>query len=608
MFLYYVLSNIVLIILCTIWYVNIKKTKLCQTAFSNVQLPICIIDYKGKITWQNKLFEQEFELDYNTEFKQEFEVKHILSQMQTFKNNTAWVIKHTKIGKNAYIIFQPLKKEMVNWWSSIPFPVGILNEKNEIEDHNNSFKKIFNQKAIGKHITEFAPQFNEQEAQKIKGQELVWHYKNGILPIITWVKPYNDKKLLILENRAEFIQLKNKAQEAEHLQIMGQLASSIIHDFNNLLTAINGFSEALEITLPDNEMLVEIKRNTNQAANLAKELLNFVKNKPQETQTCKLNEFLKSRQSMLQKLLGSHIKLEVTANYDGYVEISPTQLEQIILNMVLNSKDAMLGEDYETKTNMLKIHSLSIIQHKKILPSKTKIRNTMLEAGQYFVLQITDTGKGIPQENINKIFNPFFSTKTKGTGLGLASCMRIIEHAGGTIDLATSPMGTKFLIYIPLLNEKQNHIQPLKEIEKAKPTNNEKHILQLIKNDQKTIVLAEDEEVIRNLASKILAHENFKVHSFENGKDAIEFFKTTKEHIDLLITDAVLPGIDGIELTAQAQKIQPTINTLIISGYSQADLMPNIKTKVEKIEQVKYLGKPFTLKTLKEVVSSLTEK
>lgn len=550
-----------------------KLQNLFQITFQNLQSPICIINKKGMIIWKNQKFINKFH-DCPADFELTFKPKKILQHIQVVYAQNAWILEHIKVGKNFAIVFQSIKKETLNWWDTLPFPIGILNKENHIEKGNVSLRTLIG--VNSGNILEFAQQFNIEQATSDVGQELIWRSKLGVIPIITWVKNYGDDKILILENRTEFIKLKNQAQEAQHLQIMGQLTCGIIHDFNNLLTAISGFSELLESSLPDNEMLNEIKRNTTQAANLAKELLNFVKAKTAENNLVEPAKFLISRKTMLQKLLGEKIKLEVRAseNERGLIDLSETQMEQIILNMALNGKDAMLNGGH-----------LKIILTKNTLNAATVLHNNTLEPGKYFVIEISDTGSGIPKENINKIFAPFFSTKQKGTGLGLASCMRIVEHSGGSIDFKTSAAGTSFYIFIPVSTQTQITIAE------------EKNTISNQTFAPKVLILAEDEEVIRNLMQKTLTQAGYVIHAYSDGLEALKELKEKKA--DGLITDAILPGMDGINLTNKIQKTMPELPILIVSGYSIQDLSYNLPKNVH------YLEKPFTLKVLKEKVNSI---
>lgn len=551
--------------------INLQKS--FRITFEALYTPVCIINSESKIIWKNKIFCEKFAS--NIVNIEEFEPKKILHNIQVTYDNDAWTLQHIQLQKNFAVIFQPIKAHTFNWWDSLPFPIGILNKNNYIVQGNENLKKLLG--TNHGNIKDFANKFNLKDANSEIGQELVWKSKFGIIPIITWIKNYGDDKILILENRSEFIKLKNKAQEAQHLQVMGQLTCGIIHDFNNLLTAISGFSEMLETTLPDNDMLNEIKRNTIQAANLAKELLNFVKSKNSEQNLTDPVKFLLSRKIMLQKLLGEKIKIEISVNEKegSLIDLSDTQMEQIILNMSLNGKDAMPNGG----TIRIKL------QKQTIVPS-IKIRNHVLASGTYFIIEISDTGTGIDKENLAKVFAPFFSTKEKGTGLGLASCMRIINHVGGIIDFKTSHNGTSFYIYAPVSSHKTLNITNLNENE-AKTS---EHAF-----SKKTLVLVEDEEAIRNLMEKTLTQAGYIVHSYSDGLKALQDLK--KMRADGLITDAIVPGIDGIGLTETVRKIKPNLPILIVSGYSLEDLTPNLPNNVH------YLEKPFTLKILKDKVN-----
>lgn len=569
-----------------------QQEKVFQTALLNIKLPTCIINEKGIIEWTNLYFQEEFKNLHNKHqtFEELFNIKNMFNQCFVLENGKIWKLEYFNIDENFGIIFKPARKEPINWWNNLPFPVGILNQNMEIESANLSLQSILGDDYESKTLIELAPEFDLKQAQHINGQELLWHSKVGIIPVTTWVHVYDDKYVLILENKIEFIKLKNKAQEAQHLQIMGQFASSIIHDFNNLLMAISGLSDSLESIIPKNETLNLIKENTHHASNLANELLNFVKNKERESQVCDAAQFLNSRLGMLQKMLGSQIEIEISAKYDGLIELSPTQLEQIILNMAINSKDAMIQSG--NKKNKFKI-----TQKKVKFLEKTKIRSAWLEPGAYFAIEISDNGEGIDADNIKKIFSPFFSTKEKGVGLGLASSLQIVQHAGGTIDFSTSNLGTKFIIYLPIKAQVREKEQT-KILAQSVETHNQADT---------DIIFAEDEEVILSLAKKALMQEKYIVSGHSCGQDALNAMKENPK-TKVLITDAMLPDIDGITLAQKAQQINKEIKIIIISGYSYDSLWPNIKQQLDNINNVYYLGKPFTLKTLKMKINQIMEK
>jgi signal transduction histidine kinase len=551
------------------WLKNFTTRFVVKLCCTKIHTPICLT-HKNEILWRNDAFLQLFG-NKIVSFEQ-LHIKNADNSFYTSVANKDFQLNHTKILNNFIITFYPLKEINYKWWKTIPLPIALCNKNYEIEDVNSYFRKLIgNRKCQIKH---YATQFNFEKTTSEQGQELIWNSTCGIVPIQTWTKKYGDDILIILESRLEFIRLKNQAQEGQHLQILGQLTSGIIHDFNNLLTAINGFAEMLETDLPDNAMLLEIKRNTGLAANLAKELLNFVKQKPEEKGITELCVFLTSRQRMLQKLLGEKIKLEIIANETGCVNLSETQLEQIILNMVINGRDAMQGEG-----------ELRIIVEKIKLRHKTQIHNcASLNKGEYFSLIIADTGSGIPVEHINKIFSPFFSTKINGTGLGLASCMRIMQHSNGAISLKTSSRGTQFTLYLPI--SKETLQQQMASTQITKPV------------IEKRLFLVEDEESIRNLVSQALQFAGYKVVTFANGLDAFNNININTE-IDCLISDAILPGMDGTTLATRVREIRPTLPIIIVSGYSFEDLKKYLP------ENVHYLPKPFTLKSMKEKLQEI---
>jgi len=426
-----------MLLVSTILLVKLVEKEEFTMHFQSFFLPVCLINNSGKILWCNKTFIAKFDNLKNFYFKETFNPEKIMDEVIATKNNTSWKLQHINIKKNFAVIFSKIKEDEIKWWNDLPFPTALINKNNEIEEANSNFNKLID---TYKNLSQLIKNFGKAKS----GKELLWQTKAGLAPILTWIKPYKDQKIIFLENRIEIIKLKNQAQESQHLQVLGQLSCNIIHDFNNLLTAIYGFTEILETSIPNNEMLIEIKRNAKQASSLAKELLNFVKEKPNELKIVNPGEFLKKSQKMLQKLLTENVNLEIIVETNKLIEISETELEQIILNMVLNSKDAIKDQG-----------KLSIHLSKKTFKDATKINSiSSLEKGDYIIIKIQDTGSGISKENINKVFTAFFSTKQKGSGIGLSSCLRIIQHAGGGIDLKSSTKGTTFIIYLPVSTKK----------------------------------------------------------------------------------------------------------------------------------------------------------
>ena len=581
---YYFLSSLVLSALGII-FISKKSIKnknqeemVFKENFENFNLPACVVDSKGEVIWYNNAVSHHFpeKAKLKKSFSYLFHPQKILGHVEVSHKEKSWVLNHISFNNSFGIIFAPTKPLDLQWWADIPYPIGTVNEAGELESANNAFKEILNDDFKNKNIKKWAPKFSLKKASLKNGQEVLWHSDESTTPMLAWVKDYGSKKVILLENRSEFIKLRNQAQEAQHLQTLGQLSGGIIHDFNNLLTAIRGFTDLLEDTIPENEMIEEIKRNTEQASNLAKELLHFVKIKPSEEQNSNPKEFLKKIMTMMIKLMGEKITVEFEANSNENVALSETQLEQIILNMGINAKDAM------PDGGKLKIS----INEEEVSKEKAK-KSKSLSSGKYVVLEVKDSGSGISKENITKIFSPFFSTKAKGTGLGLASCMRIVHHISGSIEVNSTKKGSTFKIYLPALKAEKKVIKSEKKALKDKVE---------VKSNKK-IVLVEDEESIRNLGEKVLIKAGYEVLSFANGEDALNCIKKIK--VDGLITDAVLPGLDGIKLVNEVQKMFPDLPILMVSGYSIEDIENHIP------ESINFMPKPFTLKNLVEKASSL---
>lgn len=571
------------IIFTLIYAYNIKRKKksIFIDIFNENTQPAFIINKKTNIiTWCNKSFNLHFpEIKLNDSIKKLnplFFLKHI----QIISKKNEWIANNTNLNHETGIALTLSNKVQLKWWIDLPFPTAMLNKNNEIEDENQIFKELINKSQYQNNIEEFKNII--ELAKHNQKQEMILYSSEGIYPAKVWISPIEDKHLICIESRIEYIKLKNKAQESQHLQILGQLTSSIMHDFNNLLTCICGFAEVLEEKIPNDDNLKQIKTNIEQAANLSQELLNFIKEQPIENRHVEPHLYIPKIQNMFKKLLGENIKLEINCTTKGRIKLSETQLERILLNMVINSKDAM------TSGGVFKI----LTKEEEIKRYTKTEEGKVLSPGLYFVIDVIDNGPGIPPQIINKVFQPFFTTKTKGTGLGLSSCLKITEHAGGTIKLTTSNKGTMFSIILPLFEPKEK-IQSTQKNENPKSTSANIEI-----KSTKKIILVEDEEPIRNLVKKSLENQ-YTIYAFADGKNALEAIQTL--NFDCLITDAVLPEIGGIKLAHAAKKKNPKAEIFLVSGYD----LDTIKSEMP--EGTIYIGKPFTLKKLKETIQSKLE-
>ncbi|WP_342262016.1 hybrid sensor histidine kinase/response regulator [Alphaproteobacteria bacterium endosymbiont of Tiliacea citrago] len=572
------------IMLFYVFFNKNKKKELFIELFEDNNQPAFIINNKSKaIVWFNKNFNIHFPEILKHDSINKLNPTFLLKHIKISRKKNEWIATNTQLDEETGVTLSPSNKADFKWWLDLPFPIAILTSNFEIEDENDHFKELIHKSQYKNNINELK---NLMEISKHnKNHEIILYSAEGVYPSKIWITPYKTKFIIFIENRIEYIKLKNKAQESQHLQILGQLTSSIIHDFNNLLTCICGYTELLEEKLPQDENLEQINENVKQAKNLSEELLNFIREKPIEKSQIEPKVQIKKMENMFRKILGSKIQLEITANTNGSIRLSETQLERILLNMVINSQDAM------PKGGFFKITTNEILLSTRL---KTENEKT-LSPGKYYVIDITDSGPGIPPNLIKKIFHPFFTTKLKGTGLGLSSCLKIIEHAGGTIKVTTSNKGTSFSILIPLI-EKETSKLNLKDIEKDAEKNNKE---QESNQEKKTIILVEDEEPIRNLVKKAL-ESKYIVHGYSDGKSALEAIK--EMNFDCLISDVVLPEIGGIQLAKETLNKNKNIKICLVSGYDLKSINDQLP------QEITYVEKPFTLKKLKEVIDKLLNK
>ncbi|GEB88697.1 hypothetical protein ZMO02_03340 [Zymomonas mobilis subsp. pomaceae] len=376
-------------------------------------------------------------------------------------------------------------------------------------------------------------------------------------------------------------QIKQQMAQATRMQAVGQLAGGVAHDFNNILTAIIGYCDVMRMRhVPgdsDYDDIQQIRHNSNRAAALTRQLLAFSRQQTMRPQILQLPDVISEISNLLKRLLGEKILLTVKHGRNlGLVRADPGQLEQVIVNLAVNARDAMM--------NSREQRHLTIQTQPISVEDVHKNTNHSIPDGEYTALIISDTGSGIPPEILSKIFEPFFTTKEvgKGTGLGLATVYGIVRQSGGFI-FADSEMGvgTQFTIYLPVYEG----VAPQKQIEVSVEKS------ALLWGSGK-ILLVEDEETVRNVAGFGLKRQGYDVLTAENGEEALSLLKDNSK-IDLLISDVVMPGMDGPTLGSEARKLRPDLPVLFISGYAEEQLRRSIS-----LEHVAFLPKPFSIQDL----------
>jgi CheY-like chemotaxis protein len=360
------------------------------------------------------------------------------------------------------------------------------------------------------------------------------------------------------------------------METVGRLAGGVAHDFNNLLTIITGYSEMVMMKLSPGEPMFsdmqEIKKASERASQLTRQLLAFSRRQLTEPKSFHLNDVLLEIDRMLRRLIGEDIELvTIPAENLGRIKIDPGQLEQVIVNLSVNARDAMPeGGKLTFETANVTFDEVSVSRRRGIQP------------GDYVMLAVSDTGQGMSEEVLEHIFEPFFTTKDsgQGTGLGLATCYGIIKQNGGSIQISSEPgRGTTIKLYLPRTEEEGGPV-PMPDEPGELPLGTE------------TVLFVEDEISLRAIAARFLRKQGYQVLEATNGDEALRMVADLvgEREIHLLLTDVVMPGMGGKELAKQLQAKHPDLKVLFISGYPGEAI-----SSLGVLDSgVAFLRKPFT--------------
>ena len=359
----------------------------------------------------------------------------------------------------------------------------------------------------------------------------------------------SERKRVEEEQRA----LREQLQQAQKLESVGRLAGGVAHDFNNLLTVINGYSDLLVRDLPEggelSEMAAEIGLAGHRAAELTRQLLLLSRKQVAETRDVNLNTVIEEVRKMLARVIGEDIKLEFELDPElGYVLADPSQLHQVLMNLAVNARDAMpQGGTLLIQTRNISLESAIVDRHTDIQP------------GAYIELVVRDTGVGMSRETLEHLFEPFFTTKAvgQGTGLGLATVYGIVKQAGGAIWVYSEPQkGSSFKIYLPRVEA--GDLPP----EKPRPTADKLR-------GSETILVVEDQEQLLKIAASVLRGYGYQVLTADSPYAALRQSASFSGEIQLLLTDMVMPEMNGVELAERLQSARPRMRLLFMSGYSE---------------------------------------
>jgi two-component system cell cycle sensor histidine kinase/response regulator CckA len=356
------------------------------------------------------------------------------------------------------------------------------------------------------------------------------------------------------ESEKAKLDLERRLHQSQKIEAIGQLAGGVAHDFNNTLMAINAYAELLITKTgkndPVQQIASEILKSTSNGSNLTRQLLAFSRRQVLSPKIIDLNHAVREMEQMLQRLIGEDVELTTYFQHDlRPIKADPGQVEQILMNLSLNARDAM------SKGGKLTIESSNVV-----LDETYAANHFEVSAGDYVLLAVTDSGIGMEEELLSHIFEPFFTTKEegKGTGLGLATVYGIVRQSGGHISVYSQPgHGTTFRIYFPSQNEQ------VKLSEAPVKTS-------LNTNGQgETILLVDDNQAIRKVVAEVLELKGYRVLQAMNGKDALGVSIKPGTHIDVLITDVIMPEMNGYELGSRLRETMPHLKILYMSGYTE---------------------------------------
>jgi len=412
-----------------------------------------------------------------------------------------------------------------------------------------------------------------------------------------WVTPVGDTAsegetaILYALDTTDFRKVEEQLAQSQKMNAVGQLAGGVAHDFNNVLQAIIGYSDLLlanhRPTDPSFQDIMQIKQNANRAASLVRQLLAFSRRQTLRPEVLNLNDRLYDLSMLLKRLLGERVELDLTHGRDlWFVKADVNQFEQVIVNLAVNARDAM------PDGGKLAIRTANVSASEA-----ARLNVSGMPPADYVLVEVSDRGIGMTPEVLGKIFEPFFTTKEvgKGTGLGLSTVFGIVKQSGGFIDVDSKVgQGTTFRIYLPRhVPDEQEAPEEIKAEAVKRPAAD--------MTGQGTILLVEDEDPVRAVNARALAARGYTVLEAASGVEALQVIEERGEPVDLVVSDVVMPEMDGPTLLGELRKLYPDLKVIFVSGYAEDAFRKNLPEG----EQFNFLPKPFSLRQLVETVKQV---
>ncbi|MGB7575046.1 MAG: ATP-binding protein [Thermodesulfobacteriota bacterium] len=585
---FWVCASILLVAVIGVIGISILITRSIQELASGVEqleqgkwgrsLRVYSRDELGKLT-------ESFNKMSRTIMEQQEEVSKYTRQLQTLSENAPFgMVMIDKDGTFKYI--NPKFRELLGY------------DLNDIPNGKTWFRRAYPDPTYRHHvISTWIDDLEGFKSGEKRPRTFTVTCKDGTEKIINFipVQLETGENLIACEDITELKRaeeekavLHEQLRQSQKVEAIGRLAGGIAHDFNNLLTVIKGYSQLSSFELKEGDPLRvnidEIQNAAERAASLTRQLLAFSRRQVMEMKVLDLNTLLRDLEKMLRRVIGEDIEMVIQLAEDlGRVRADVGQIEQVIMNLAVNAKDAM------PSGGKLTIETANVELDESYARSHVDVRH-----GHYVMFSVSDTGVGMTPEVRERIFEPFFTTKEmgKGTGLGLSTTYGIVKQSEGHIWVySVQGKGTTFKIYLPRVNE------PLEEIRKEV-------LKEELPRGNETILIVEDEEDVRKLAGKILEKQGYRILETFNGDDALVACKRRKSPIHLMLADIIMPGMSGSELAKLLKPLYPEIKILYMSGYTD-----NAVVRHGVLEKgVNYIQKPFTMEGLARKVREVLDK
>lgn len=500
------------------------------------------------------------------------------------------------------------------FFNNSPLAIATLKQSGAIESSNARFAQMFpaNSAQADRSITAFVQPADREKIEKAFNEAL--NGRGEIDPVdaalageearsarfffvpADAVEGNEEIALVYLVETTEEKRLQEQFFQSMKMNAIGQLAGGVAHDFNNHLQAIVGFADLLignyRTTDPRYQDVMQIKNSANRAKSLVRQLLAFSRQQTLMPEAIDLGERLSELTNMLKRSIGPKVELEVRHGRDLWpIHADPASFDNMIINLAVNARDAM------PDGGKLLIRTSNVAAAE----SSGYMVETMPEA-DYVLVEVSDTGTGMSPDVLKKIFEPFFTTKDigRGTGLGLSSVYGFISQSNGYIDCQSEPgKGATFRIFLP------RHIPRVVEVATSKTgaaeAPSEAKPASADMTGKGTILLVEDEDAVRNFGARALRSRGYTVHEAQSGVDAMNQVEGRLEEIDLVVSDVVMPEMDGPSLLRELRALKPDLKVIFVSGYAEEAFRKNLPDG----EQFDFLPKPFSLKQLVEAVKGV---